>query len=117
MAKAAFLLVPSLWFENAPLVIRQAIESSLPVLASDIGGLAELVNDNITGRLIPPGEAAAWQATIEWALNNPAQVEKWRCGTSDLQATRYRADVLGPAYSELFGRIVGSSQRVEEWAR
>ena len=107
MADAMLLLVPSLWFENAPLVIRQAIQSGLPVLASDIGGLPELVDDEMNGRLIPAGDATAWQAAIESALHDPARIESWRSGAAEVQAARYRPEVLGPAHSELFGRVAG----------
>ncbi len=107
MAQAVLLLVPSLWFENAPLVIRQAIQSGLPVFGSDIGGLPELVDDKINGRLIPAGDATAWEAAIESALENPAQIESWRAGAAEVQAARYGSEILGSAYSELFSRMAG----------
>ena len=112
MTKAALLLVPSLWFENAPLVIRQAIQSGLPVFCSDIGGLPELVDDDINGRLIPVGDATAWQVAIESALENPARIESWKLGASEVQAARYKPEVLGPAYSKLFGRMSDDSAKL-----
>jgi glycosyltransferase involved in cell wall biosynthesis len=60
------LVVPSLWLENSPLVIHEAFMARVPVVASRIGGIADLVQDGITGVLVEPNAprelAAALQA-------------------------------------------------------
>jgi len=43
------LVVPSVWFENSPVVILEALASGTPVLGSDIGGIPEFVENGITG--------------------------------------------------------------------
>ena len=43
------VLVPSLWWENSPLVIQEALRNRRPVICSDIGGMAEKVRDGIDG--------------------------------------------------------------------
>jgi glycosyltransferase involved in cell wall biosynthesis len=59
LASADYLLVPSLWYENAPLAVIEAAAYGLGVLASRIGGIPELVQERRTGLLFPPGDAAA----------------------------------------------------------
>jgi glycosyltransferase involved in cell wall biosynthesis len=59
MRKAAVLLLPSLWYEGFPMVCAEAFAAGLPVLASNIGGLGEIVEDGVSGHLFPPGDASA----------------------------------------------------------
>jgi glycosyltransferase involved in cell wall biosynthesis len=56
--KASFLVAPSQWYEGCPLVISEAMSHGVPVIASRIGGLPELVDDEVTGLLFEPGNAA-----------------------------------------------------------
>ncbi len=49
MAQVDWVIVPSTWWENSPLVIQEAFMHKRPVIASDIGGMAEKVEDNVTG--------------------------------------------------------------------
>ncbi len=49
------LIVPSLCYENSPTIIYEALEAGLPVVASDIGGVAELVHQGTNGFLFTPG--------------------------------------------------------------
>jgi len=53
--KARFLVFPSICFEMFPMVILEAMKHRLPVIASRIGGLMEIVDDGITGLLFEPG--------------------------------------------------------------
>jgi glycosyltransferase involved in cell wall biosynthesis len=54
-----YLLLPSLWYENAPVAVIEAAAYGLGVIGSRIGGVPELVRDDRTGVLFEPGDAAA----------------------------------------------------------
>jgi glycosyltransferase involved in cell wall biosynthesis len=59
LARAGYLLLPSLWYENAPVTIVEAAAYGLGVLASDIGAIPEFIEPGRTGLLFPPGNSAA----------------------------------------------------------
>ncbi len=72
------LVVPSLWYENSPLVIQEAYALGIPVIASNLGALAEKVEDGRTGRLFAPGDAAALAALLMELNANPGVLAGWR---------------------------------------
>jgi glycosyltransferase involved in cell wall biosynthesis len=74
MREAAFLVLPSEWYENFPVTLVEAYATGLPVIGSAIGSLAELISDYGTGRHFRPGDAADLAGVLEWALSHPAQL-------------------------------------------
>ena len=65
------LVCPSIWLENAPLVIQEAQSAHLPVLVSDKGGMAELVHDNIDGFTFELGNADDLYLKMQDIVNDP----------------------------------------------
>jgi len=63
LAAMDIFLLTSL-FEGLPRVVLQAMAASVPVVATDTGGVAEVVVDGETGRLVPPGNPGAAAAAI-----------------------------------------------------
>ncbi len=64
LTRAGHLLLPSLWYENAPVVILEAAAYGLSLVGSRIGGIPEFVEDGATGVLFPPGDATALAAEM-----------------------------------------------------
>lgn len=71
MASSAALVLPSIWYENFPRTLVEALACGLPIIASRIGALADLVEDGVTGLLFEPGNATDLAAKIGWARDNP----------------------------------------------
>ena len=61
---AKMLVVPSLWFETFAIVAAEAMAHGVPVIASDIGALADTVQRDRTGLLVPPGDRHALAAAM-----------------------------------------------------
>lgn len=66
--------VPSQWDECCPLTIQEAFMAGVPVVVSDLGGLAELVTDGAGGLTAPPKDAAAWTSVLSDLVANPDRV-------------------------------------------
>lgn len=68
MAEIDWVVMPSIWWENAPLVIQEAFQHRRPLIVSDIGGMAEMVRDEIDGLHVRPGDPAALARTMRRAM-------------------------------------------------
>lgn len=66
------LIVPSIWYENAPLVIQEAFLAGIPVITSDIGGMAELVQHNVNGFTFKTGCSDSLKEIILYISHNPS---------------------------------------------
>lgn len=65
VANARFIIVPSEWYENSPLVIYEAFATGKPVIGADIGGITELITPGKDGYLFPAGDARILRRCIE----------------------------------------------------
>jgi glycosyltransferase involved in cell wall biosynthesis len=64
------LVVPSLWPENSPLVIHEAFMRRIPVVGARIGGVPELVRDNVNGLLYDPFSTGALHACLQRLIDD-----------------------------------------------
>ncbi|OGQ89137.1 MAG: hypothetical protein A2289_13185 [Deltaproteobacteria bacterium RIFOXYA12_FULL_58_15] len=75
-AQIDILVVPSLWLENSPLVIHEAQLSHVPVVGSKIGGIGELVRDDVDGLLFVPGSADSLAGQLRRLIEDRSLVER-----------------------------------------
>jgi len=68
------MVVPSVWYEGFPRTIVEAFASGVPVIASRIGSLAEVVTDGKTGLLFNPGDEQDLAAKLAWAEAHPERM-------------------------------------------
>jgi glycosyltransferase involved in cell wall biosynthesis len=88
------LVVPSTWYENSPLVIREAYGVGLPVVASRLGALAEKVRDGETGRLFAAGDSADLARVLQELIAQPEQLAAFRTHIRQPQTMQQHADEL-----------------------
>jgi glycosyltransferase involved in cell wall biosynthesis len=74
MGRAQFLVLPSICYENSPRTIVEAFSCGLPVIASRLGALADIVGDGVTGLLFNPGDANDLAKKVTWAASHPEQM-------------------------------------------
>ena len=103
MAECDYVLVPSIWWENSPVVIQEAYAVGRPVICSGIGGMAEKVTDGATGLHFTTGDPVDLLRAIEIAANPdvfdklreqlPAATDAAKMATDYLDAfTRWSTD-------------------------
>ncbi len=80
LADADVLVVPSLWYENSPVVIQEARAAGVPVIVSGHGALAEKVHDGVNGLHFPRGNAAALAQTLQRLVDEPGLLPRLRQG-------------------------------------
>jgi glycosyltransferase involved in cell wall biosynthesis len=76
LARTDWVVVPSTWWENAPLVILEARAAGRPVICSGVGGMSELVTDGVDGLHVPPGDASALADTMARAATDTGLWER-----------------------------------------
>ena len=80
LAALDILVVPSVWPENSPLVIHEAFLAGVPVVASRIGGIPELVSDGTNGLLFRPGDADDLRRALTRLVEDPELLARLRQG-------------------------------------
>jgi glycosyltransferase involved in cell wall biosynthesis len=80
LAQVDVVAVPSLWYETLSFIAHEAFVAGVPVIASRLGVLADVVRDGVDGLLITPGDAAAWQAAMQGLVDNPDEIRRLRTG-------------------------------------
>lgn len=95
------LIVPSIWPENAPLVIQEAFLSNAPVIASRIGGIPELVTDGVNGLLFNPGDIKDLKEKMEYIINNPNMISKFKDNMPKVKSIEDNAKEMEEIYSKL----------------
>ncbi|OLB90701.1 MAG: hypothetical protein AUH25_04265 [Thaumarchaeota archaeon 13_1_40CM_38_12] len=74
--KCSYALIPSLWYEVFGLVINEAMSKGLPMIASNIGGIPELVKDGQNGFLFQPGDVDCLYHILETLTNDKEILSK-----------------------------------------
>jgi glycosyltransferase involved in cell wall biosynthesis len=69
---ASLLALPTL-FDSAPTVLVEAMACGVPVVSTTVGGIPELVDDDVEGLLVPPGDLAAFTAALDRVLGDPGR--------------------------------------------
>jgi tetratricopeptide (TPR) repeat protein len=93
-----WLIVPSIWWENSPLVIQEAFAAGRPVICSDIGGMAEKVIDGVSGFHFRVNDAADLAARIEHCISQPALWAEMRKNLPQPLSIEEAVDRLIPLY-------------------
>jgi glycosyltransferase involved in cell wall biosynthesis len=105
--RAKIGLVPSVWAEPFGIVVIEAMAGGNPVIASNIGGIPEIVIDGETGILVPPSDPAALRAAMAKLLGDDALCR--RMGkAAKRRAAEYEASAVVPRIEETYLSVLES---------
>lgn len=105
MADVDWVIVPSIWWENSPLVIQEAFRHSKPVICSDIGGMAEKVKHNVNGLHFQAGDVRHLARILRHAAEEGATLwPRLRNGIVEPYAMKDHVAYMADVYKRLLGR-------------
>jgi glycosyltransferase involved in cell wall biosynthesis len=112
MTDAQFLVFPSVWFETFGLAIIEAFALGVPVIASRLGSMAELVRHGQTGLHFEPGNPADLARQVERALEHPAELARMGRNARLEYERCYTPDVNYAMLMTLYGRVAKANASV-----
>ncbi|MGB7624918.1 MAG: glycosyltransferase family 4 protein [Terriglobia bacterium] len=95
------LVVPSIWYENAPLTIREALLAHVPVITANRGGMAESVQDGVNGLHFELGDAESLARALRRLIEDPALLEKLRQAGTPVKTISDNSQELEQIYEKL----------------
>lgn len=87
-----FLLITN--FEGLPLSICEAMSCGLPIVASDVGGIKEMVNHSENGYLIPRGSVSCLAESLDKLISNPLEREKMSKKSRSIYEEKFSIDQM-----------------------
>ncbi len=101
------LAVPSQWLETGPLVVLEGFAAGLPIVGSNLGGIAEKVQDGVNGLLLPSLDASAWREAFRTLADDRALVARLRGNVKPPRAMEEVAAERATFYQELVAGMRG----------
>ncbi len=92
MGNAAALIFPSVWYEGLPKTIIESFAKGTPVIASNLGSIAELITEGQTGSLFTAGDSAALAATVSGTFADQSRLHEMRIMARAKYESRYTAE-------------------------
>lgn len=104
LASIDVLVVPSLWFENSPLTIHEAFASGAPVVATDLGGMRDLVRDGVSGLLFRRGDPEDLARALARLASDAPLLDRLRSGLPRVKTMDEDAADMEARYARLLRR-------------
>jgi glycosyltransferase involved in cell wall biosynthesis len=98
---ASIAIVPSVWQEPLGQVAMEAMLVGRPVVASDVGGLRDVVEHGSTGLMVPPGDPGALAAALDGLLDNP-ELQRRMGDAGRIRARQFEAAAVAPQIIQVF---------------
>jgi len=104
LSEIDMIIVPSIWHENSPLTIHEAFMARVPVITSNIGGMAELVQDGINGLLFQVGDSKDLSKRMQMIIDNPDLIGRLKKNIKPVIPIESHALKIREVYRSLIGK-------------
>lgn len=108
LKSSSLLVVPSR-MESIPWVIKEAFYLRIPVVATKVGGVPEIVEDNVTGILVPPNDPDALLNAVNSLLNDQMLAKKLSDNAYEHCIKKMTYDALLPKYVKFYENLLEKS--------
>lgn len=105
---ARFLVFPSEWYEGLPMTILEAFACGVPVIASRIGTMEELIRDRHTGLHFAAGDPRDLAKKVEWAWAHPAEMQAMGRNARAEYESKYTSEANYKLLMKIYLKAIGS---------
>jgi glycosyltransferase involved in cell wall biosynthesis len=114
---ASFLVFPSQWHETFGLAVVEAFACGVPVIATRLGAIPELIDDGRTGLMFSPGNPVDLVEKIKWAIRNPQEMDAMRIAARAEYERHYTAAANYPLLHRIYEQAIRDFAPASEGAR
>jgi glycosyltransferase involved in cell wall biosynthesis len=111
MKEAAFLVMPSIWYEGFPMTIAESFACGTPVICSKLGTMQEIVDHQRTGLHFMPDDAEDLRRQVEYALSHPAELAAMGKAARQEYKQRYTAQINYAMLMNIYEQTIGAHSR------
>ncbi len=108
------LILPSIWYENQPLVILEAFAAGKPVIVSNLGGMKELAKPEERGLLFEAGNARQLAASIKFLYENPDKCEEYGKNSLEYVKQYHSSDEHYRQIMNIYTRLAQTAHQVSQ---
>ena len=106
LRKARFVVVPSIWYENCPYSVMEALAIGKPVIGADIAGIPELVKDKVNGFLYKYDSILDLKAKMEIMYENPELAKKYGKKGKEMAVENYGKEKYYNEIIEIYKKLL-----------
>lgn len=108
--RGALFTVLSSRSEGVPLTIIESFATGRTVVATNVGGVSEIVNDGVTGLLAPSQDPETLAEKMRWMLSHPEERRQMELHAQELVARGFTWEANADAYVSLYGKLVAKQK-------
>lgn len=94
--------------EGLPLVLLEAMATGLPVVATSVGGIPDLIEEDVTGYLVPAGDQCALVRRLVWLATYPEAGQRVGQAGRAAALRRYSLEQMSDGYEALYGQVLAA---------